>query len=79
MAEIDTMMNSFLYSTSYSMGAGDMTFQEFSQREGLKTGGLSVGSHLCQYHSDIMSYEQVSQSLNPSKQVQNRKICFDIA
>ena len=42
------------------MGAGDMSFQELAQREELKTGGLSMGTHLCQYHSDVMSYEQVS-------------------
>ena len=42
------------------MGAGNMSFQELAQREELKTGGLSMGTHLCQYHSDVMSYEQVS-------------------
>ncbi len=36
-----------------------MSFQDLAQREELKTGGLSVGTHLTQYHSDIMSYEQV--------------------
>ena len=42
------------------MGAGAMSFQELAQREELKTGGLNMGTHLCQCHSDVMSYEQVS-------------------
>ncbi|XP_072033741.1 presequence protease, mitochondrial-like isoform X2 [Amphiura filiformis] len=40
------------------LGAGDMSFQELAQREELKTGGLGMGTHLVQYHSDVMSYEQ---------------------
>ncbi|XP_022112056.1 presequence protease, mitochondrial-like isoform X2 [Acanthaster planci] len=40
------------------MGAADMTFHEFAQREELKTGGLGVGHHACQDPNDVLSVEQ---------------------
>ncbi|XP_792865.3 presequence protease, mitochondrial [Strongylocentrotus purpuratus] len=40
------------------MGAGELDFIEFAQKEELKTGGISTSRHIAQYHSDVMQYEQ---------------------
>ncbi|XP_041468049.1 presequence protease, mitochondrial-like isoform X1 [Lytechinus variegatus] len=40
------------------MGAGELDFIEFAQKEELKTGGITTSRHIAQYHSDIMQYEQ---------------------
>ncbi|XP_072181122.1 presequence protease, mitochondrial-like [Diadema setosum] len=40
------------------MGAGDLNFREFAQREELKTGGITAFRRIAQFHSDIMQYEQ---------------------
>ncbi|XP_038074672.1 presequence protease, mitochondrial-like isoform X2 [Patiria miniata] len=40
------------------MGAADMTFNEFAQKEELKTGGLNISHHVCQDPNDMSSIEQ---------------------
>ncbi|XP_033114780.1 presequence protease, mitochondrial-like [Anneissia japonica] len=40
------------------MGAGDMSFHEFSQQEDLKTGGLGVKTYLCQHPESIHKLEK---------------------
>lgn len=44
----------------YRMGAGNLSYKELSQLIERRTGGLSVGTHVCSHHTAANKYEQVS-------------------
>ena len=41
------------------MGAGNLDYRELSQLMEMRTGGMSVSTHVTTHHSDLKAFEQV--------------------